>query len=111
VTVCHSRTKDIVDIVRRADIVIAAIGRPEYVKGDWLKPGAVVVDVGTNKIDDPTNDKGYKYVGDVEYKSSIQVASAITKVPGGVGPITITMLLANTLKAAQRLAIKSGVKS
>jgi methylenetetrahydrofolate dehydrogenase (NADP+)/methenyltetrahydrofolate cyclohydrolase len=111
VTVCHSRTKDIAEIVRRADVVIAAIGQPEYVKGGWLKPGAVVIDVGTNKVDDPTNDKGYKYVGDVEYASAVQVAGAITKVPGGVGPMTITMLLDNTLKAAQRLAAKSGVKS
>lgn len=107
VTVCHSRTKDIADIVRRADIVIAAIGRPEYVKGEWLKPGAVVIDVGTNKVDDATTEKGYKYVGDVEYESAIQVAGAITKVPGGVGPMTITMLLSNTLKAARALAGKS----
>jgi methylenetetrahydrofolate dehydrogenase (NADP+)/methenyltetrahydrofolate cyclohydrolase len=106
VTVCHSRTKDVAEVVRRADVVIAAIGQPEYVKGDWLKPGAIVVDVGTNKIDDPTSDKGYKYAGDVEYESAIQTAGAITKVPGGVGPMTITMLLANTLKAAQRLAEK-----
>jgi methylenetetrahydrofolate dehydrogenase (NADP+) / methenyltetrahydrofolate cyclohydrolase len=108
VTVCHSRTKDIADIVRRADIVIAAIGRAEYVKGEWLKPGAVVIDVGTNKVDDATTEKGYKYVGDVEYESAIQVAGAITKVPGGVGPMTITMLLSNTLKAARSLAGKSG---
>jgi methylenetetrahydrofolate dehydrogenase (NADP+) / methenyltetrahydrofolate cyclohydrolase len=107
VTVCHSRTKDIADIVRRADIVIAAIGRPEYVKGEWLKPGAVVIDVGTNKVDDATTEKGYKYVGDVEYASAIQIAGAITKVPGGVGPMTITMLLSNTLKAARALAGKS----
>jgi methylenetetrahydrofolate dehydrogenase (NADP+)/methenyltetrahydrofolate cyclohydrolase len=107
VTVCHSRTKDIADIVGRADIVIAAIGRAEYVKGEWLKPGAVVIDVGTNKVDDARTEKGYKYVGDVEYESAIQVAGAITKVPGGVGPMTITMLLSNTLKAARRLARKS----
>jgi methylenetetrahydrofolate dehydrogenase (NADP+) / methenyltetrahydrofolate cyclohydrolase len=106
VTVCHSRTKHVADIVRQADMVIAAIGQPEYVKGDWLKPGAIVVDVGTNKVDDATHEKGYKYVGDVEYDSAIKVAGAITKVPGGVGPMTITMLLANTLKAARRLAEK-----
>ena len=106
VTVCHSRTKDIADIVRRADIVIAAIGQPEFVKGAWLKPGAVVIDVGTNKVDDPSTEKGYKYVGDVEYESAMQVAGAITKVPGGVGPMTITMLLSNTLKAARKLAAK-----
>lgn len=104
VTVCHSRTKDIADIVGRADIVIAAIGQPEYVKGAWLKPGAVVIDVGTNKIDDSSTEKGYKYVGDVEYESALQVAEAITKVPGGVGPMTITMLLSNTLKAARNMA-------
>jgi len=106
VTLCHSRTKDIAEIVRRADIVIAAIGQPEYVKGDWLKPGAMVIDVGTNKVDDPTAEKGYRYVGDVEYVSAIQLAGAITKVPGGVGPMTIMMLLDNTLKAARRLAEK-----
>ncbi len=104
VTVCHSRTRDVADIVRRADVVIAAIGQPEYVKGDWLKPGVIVIDVGTNKVDDPTSEKGYKYLGDVEFDSAVQVAGAITKVPGGVGPMTITMLLDNTLKAARRLA-------
>lgn len=104
VTICHSRTRNMPAIVRQADIVIAAIGQPEYVKADWLKPGAVVIDVGTNKIDDPTSEKGYKFVGDVEFDAALQVAAAITKVPGGVGPMTITMLLANTLKAAQRLA-------
>lgn len=104
VTVCHSRTRNMADIVRQADIVIAAIGQPEYVKGDWLKPGAVVIDVGTNKIDDPSSDKGYKFVGDVEFEGAMQVAGAISKVPGGVGPMTITMLLSNTLKAAKQLA-------
>lgn len=109
VTVCHSRTRNIADVVRGADVVIAAIGQPEHVKGSWLKPGAVVIDVGTNKIDDPTSEKGYKYVGDVEYASALEVAGAITKVPGGVGPMTITMLLANTLKAAKRLALEKVV--
>lgn len=104
VTVCHSRTRDMRSIVSQADIVIAAIGKAEYVKGDWLKPGAVVIDVGTNKQDDPTDERGYTFVGDVEYASAINVASAITKVPGGVGPMTITMLLANTMKAAWRIA-------
>lgn len=104
VTVCHSRTRDMRSIVKGADIVIAAIGQPEYVKGDWLKPGAVVIDVGTNKMDDTREEKGYRFVGDVEYDSAIHVASAITKVPGGVGPMTITMLLANTMKAAWRIA-------
>lgn len=104
VTICHSRTRNIPDIIRQADILIAAIGKPEYVKGDWLKPGAVVIDVGTNKIDDPTSEKGYRWVGDVEFESAKEVASAITKVPGGVGPMTITMLLKNTVKAAWSIA-------
>lgn len=104
VTVIHSRTRDIPALVRGADVVIAAIGQPEFVKGSWLKPGAVVIDVGTNKIDDPTSERGYKYLGDVEFESAKEVASAITKVPGGVGPMTITMLLSNTLKAAWRQA-------
>ncbi|MBC8100930.1 MAG: bifunctional 5,10-methylenetetrahydrofolate dehydrogenase/5,10-methenyltetrahydrofolate cyclohydrolase [Armatimonadetes bacterium] len=103
VTVCHSRTKDLVAVLRQADIVIAAAGAPEFVKGAWLKPGAVVIDVGTNQISDPTTEKGYRYVGDVEFSSAVEVAGAISKVPGGVGPMTITLLLANTLKAAQRL--------
>ncbi len=91
--------------------MIAAIGRPEYVKGDWIKSGAVVIDVGTNKVDDPNNEKGYRYVGDVEFESASQIAGAITRVPGGVGPMTITMLLQNTIKAAWKIAAKSGVKS
>lgn len=104
VITCHSRTKNLPALVKQADIVIAAIGRPEYVKGDWLKPGAVVIDVGTNQIDDPKAEKGYRYVGDVEYDSAKEIAGAMTKVPGGVGPMTITMLLHNTLKAAWRIA-------
>ncbi|MDX2141450.1 MAG: bifunctional methylenetetrahydrofolate dehydrogenase/methenyltetrahydrofolate cyclohydrolase FolD [Chloroflexota bacterium] len=108
VTICHSRTRDMKAIVQQADIVIAAIGQPEFVKGDWLKRGAVVIDVGTNKIDDQTTDQGYRFVGDVEFASASQVASAISKVPGGVGPMTITMLMANTVKAAWRLAGKAG---
>lgn len=105
-TVCHSRTKNIADIVRGADIIIAAIGKAEFVKGDWIKPGAVVIDVGTNRIDDPAAEKGYRWVGDVEFDAAKAVAGAITKVPGGVGPMTITMLLHNTMKAAQRIAEK-----
>lgn len=104
VTVCHSRTKDLPGVVRGADVVIAAIGRPNFVKGDWLKPGAVVIDVGTNRIDDPSAEKGYRFVGDVDLDSALPVVSAITKVPGGVGPMTITMLMVNTMKAAWRLA-------
>jgi methylenetetrahydrofolate dehydrogenase (NADP+) / methenyltetrahydrofolate cyclohydrolase len=104
VTVCHSRTKNLPDVVRQGDIVVAAIGQPEFVKGDWIKPGAVVIDVGTNKVDDPSHEKGYRYVGDVEFEAAEKVAGAITKVPGGVGPMTITMLLSNTVKAARRIA-------
>ncbi len=104
VTVCHSRTRDLPAIVRQADVVIAAIGRPEYVKADWLKPGSTVIDVGTNRVDDPSDERGYKFVGDVEFEPALGIAGAITKVPGGVGPMTITMLLHNTLKAARRIA-------
>jgi 5,10-methylene-tetrahydrofolate dehydrogenase/methenyl tetrahydrofolate cyclohydrolase len=104
VTMCHSRTKDLPGVVRGADVLIAAIGRPNYVKGDWLKPGVVVVDVGTNRIDDPSDSRGYRFVGDVDFEAAMPVAGAITKVPGGVGPMTITMLMANTMKAAKRLA-------
>ncbi|MBZ0291006.1 MAG: bifunctional methylenetetrahydrofolate dehydrogenase/methenyltetrahydrofolate cyclohydrolase FolD [Anaerolineae bacterium] len=109
VTLCHSRTRDIPAIVRQADIVIAAIGKPEYVKADWLKPGAAVIDVGTNKIDDPDTAKGYRFVGDVDFEAAKEVAGAITKVPGGVGPMTITMLLQNTVKAAWRLTAEKVV--
>ncbi len=102
VTICHSRTRDLPGTVRRADIVVAAVGQPEYVKGDWLKPGAIVIDVGSNSLPDPAREKGYRYVGDVEFESARAVAGYISKVPGGVGPMTITMLLSNTLKAARR---------
>ena len=100
VTICHSRTRDLPGIIRQADILIAAVGRPEMVKGDWLKPGVVVIDVGTNKVD-ADNEKGYRWVGDVDFEAAIEVAGAITPVPGGVGPMTIAMLLQNTLKAAE----------
>jgi 5,10-methylene-tetrahydrofolate dehydrogenase/methenyl tetrahydrofolate cyclohydrolase len=106
VTVAHSRTRNIADVVRGADVLIAAIGRPEYIKADWIKPGAVVIDVGSNKVDDPTSERGYKFVGDVDYAGALNVAGAITKVPGGVGPMTITMLMSNTMKAAKLLAQK-----
>ncbi len=106
VTLCHSRTRNIADVVRQADIVIAAIGKPNFVKADWLKPGAIVIDVGTNQIDDPTDKRGYRFVGDVDFEAAVEVAGAITRVPGGVGPMTITMLLSNTLKAAWRIAEK-----
>jgi 5,10-methylene-tetrahydrofolate dehydrogenase/methenyl tetrahydrofolate cyclohydrolase len=100
VTICHSRTKDLPGVARQADILVAAVGRPEFVKGDWIKPGAVVIDVGSNSLPDPESEKGYRYVGDVEFESAREVAGHISKVPGGVGPMTITMLLSNTLKAA-----------
>lgn len=101
VTVCHSRTKDLPDVIRQADILIAAIGRAEMVKGDWIKPGAAIIDVGINSKPDATKKKGYRLVGDVEYDSCAEVAGFITPVPGGVGPMTIAMLMKNTLKAAK----------
>lgn len=100
VTVCHSKTRDLPSVVRGADILIAAIGKPEFVKGDMVKPGAVVIDVGINRVDDPTNAKGYRIVGDVDFAAVSQVASKISPVPGGVGPMTIAMLLKNTVRAA-----------
>jgi methylenetetrahydrofolate dehydrogenase (NADP+)/methenyltetrahydrofolate cyclohydrolase len=102
VTVCHSRTRDLAAHTRRADVVVAAIGRPRFVTADMLKPGAVVIDVGMNRIDDPTARTGTRLVGDVDFEGARQVASAITPVPGGVGPMTIAMLLANTVRAARR---------
>ncbi len=102
VTICHSRTRDLAGHVGTADIVVAAVGRPEFVKGNWLKPGAIVIDVGSNSVEDPGSEKGYRYVGDVEFATARERAGFITKVPGGVGPMTITMLLQNTLKAAWR---------
>ena len=101
VTVCHSRTHNIPEKVQQADIVVAALGMPEYVRGDWLKPGAVVIDVGINSIDDPTSQRGYRLVGDVNFAECSQVASAITPVPGGVGPMTIIMLMKNTINLAR----------
>ena len=102
VTIAHSRTKDLPGVVRRADIVVAAVGRPEMVKGDWLKDGATIIDVGINRLPpEPGSDKG-RLVGDVDYAAAQNVASAITPVPGGVGPMTIAVLLRNTLVAAHR---------
>lgn len=103
VTIAHSRTKDLADVVKRADIVVAAVGRPEMVKGDWIKPGATVIDVGINRV--PGAEPGKtKLVGDVDFASASAVAGAITPVPGGVGPMTIAVLLRNTLVAAHRRA-------
>ena len=101
VTICHSRTKDLVSHTRRADILIAAIGRPEMVTADMVKPGAVVIDVGINRVDDPSVPKGYRIVGDVKFDDVRRVASKISPVPGGVGRMTIAMLLANTVRAAR----------
>ena len=101
VTIAHSRTKDLADVVRRADIVVAAVGRSEMVPGDWIKPGATVIDVGINRVD--AGDAKTKLVGDVDYASCAAVAGAITPVPGGVGPMTIACLLANTVTACCRI--------
>lgn len=104
VTICHSRTKDLPGVIRNADILVAAVGRAFMVKGDWIKPGAFVIDVGINRIDDPAAKDGSRLVGDVDFEAAAQVAGAITPVPGGVGPMTIAMLLENTVTAAERIA-------
>jgi methylenetetrahydrofolate dehydrogenase (NADP+)/methenyltetrahydrofolate cyclohydrolase len=106
VTICHSRSKDLPSICRSADVLIAAVGRPEMVKADWIKPGAVVIDVGTNRVDDPTTEKGYRLAGDVDFNAAKEVAGWISPYPGGVGPMTITMLMRNTVRAAK---IQAGV--
>ena len=100
VTVAHSRTRDLPDVVRRADIVVAAVGRPELIRGDWLKPGATVIDVGQERVEQP--DGSRKLLGDVAFDEALEVASAITPVPGGVGPMTIACLVRNTLVSAAR---------
>ena len=102
VTVCHSRTRDLPAVTRQADILVAAIGKPEFVTADMVRPGAVVIDVGINRVDDASRPKGYRLVGDVAYEPVAQIASAITPVPGGVGPMTIAMLLQNTLQAMKQ---------
>ena len=102
VTLCHTGTPDIAAYTRTADVVVVAAGRPNTLTGDMLKPGAVVIDVGVNRVPDATRPKGYRLCGDADYESCAAVASAITPVPGGVGPMTITMLLWNTLEAARR---------
>lgn len=101
VTICHSRSHDLPGITRQADILLAAVGRPEMVKADWVKPGAVVIDVGTNRIDDPSTEKGYRLVGDVDFDEVKEVAGMISPSPGGVGPMTIAMLLRNTVRSAK----------
>jgi len=106
VTVCHSKTRDLPAVTRTADILIAAIGKPEFVTADMVRPGAVVIDVGINRVDDASQPKGYRLTGDVAYGPVAEVASAITPVPGGVGPMTIAMLLANTLQAMRQAAAR-----
>ncbi len=101
VTICHSRSVDLPTIARTADILIVAIGKPEFVKGDWIKPGATVIDVGINRIEDASKKSGYRLVGDVAFNEAKEVAGAITPVPGGVGRMTIAMLMVNTLQAAK----------
>lgn len=101
VTVCHSRTKDLAGTIRQADIVIAAIGKTEFVRGDWIKPGAAVIDVGINAVPDSTKKSGQRLVGDVNFNEVKEVAGFITPVPGGVGPMTIAMLMKNTLRATE----------
>lgn len=104
VTICHSRTKNLPDVVRGADVLVAAVGRPEMVRGDWIKPGAVVIDVGINRVEDATRPKGYRLVGDVAFDEAKEVAGVITPVPGGVGPMTIAMLVRSTLHGAKLAA-------
>ncbi|RME71536.1 MAG: bifunctional methylenetetrahydrofolate dehydrogenase/methenyltetrahydrofolate cyclohydrolase FolD [Verrucomicrobia bacterium] len=103
VTVCHSRTADLAAITRQADVLIAAIGIPEFIKADMVKPGAVVIDVGINRVADPTRKRGYRLVGDVDFPAVSPLASKITPVPGGVGPMTVAMLMRNTFKAWERV--------
>ncbi|RKX27588.1 MAG: bifunctional methylenetetrahydrofolate dehydrogenase/methenyltetrahydrofolate cyclohydrolase FolD [Candidatus Zixiibacteriota bacterium] len=102
VTVAHSRTRDLSEVTRRADILIAAIGHPGTITADMVKQGAVVIDVGVNRVDDPSTEKGYRLVGDVDFEAVSQKASLITPVPGGVGPMTIAMLMSNTVSAAEQ---------
>jgi len=102
VTIAHSRSRDLPAICRRADILVAAVGRPEMVKADWVKPGAVVIDVGINRVADPSKKSGYRLTGDVTFEEVAPLCSAITPVPGGVGPMTIAMLMKNTLQAARQ---------
>jgi len=104
VTVCHSKTRDLPAVTRQADILIAAIGKAEFVTADMVRPGAVVIDVGINRVDDASRPRGYRLTGDVAYEPVAALASAITPVPGGVGPMTIAMLLANTVQAMKQVA-------
>ena len=103
VTVAHSRTEDLAEVCRRGDIIVAAVGIPEFIKKDFVKQGATIIDVGINRVEDPAAKRGYRLCGDVDYKDVFEKAGAITPVPGGVGPMTIAMLMKNTIKAAQAL--------
>jgi methylenetetrahydrofolate dehydrogenase (NADP+) / methenyltetrahydrofolate cyclohydrolase len=103
VTVVHSRSRNLAQITRSADVVVAAIGRAEFLKADHIREGAVVIDVGINRVEDAANEHGYRLVGDVSFDEVSKKASAITPVPGGVGPMTIAMLMTNTVKAARQL--------
>lgn len=102
VTICHSKTRNLAKEIKQADILIAAIGRAEFIKGSWIKKGAIVIDVGINRIEDKSSAKGYKIVGDINFKQASRYASFITPVPGGVGPMTVTMLLKNTVDSFKR---------
>jgi methylenetetrahydrofolate dehydrogenase (NADP+)/methenyltetrahydrofolate cyclohydrolase len=106
VTICHSRTRDLAAVTRAADILVVAIGKPNFITKDMVKPGAVVIDVGVNRVEDATSSKGYKLVGDVAYDEVEPIVAAISPVPGGVGPMTITMLMRNTLDAARSQVTK-----
>jgi methylenetetrahydrofolate dehydrogenase (NADP+)/methenyltetrahydrofolate cyclohydrolase len=106
VTVCHSATRDLTGHTRKADILIVAAGKPQMVTGDMVKPGAVVIDVGINRVEDKSAKSGYRLVGDVEFDGASEVASLITPVPGGVGPMTIAMLLKNTVRAAEHATLR-----
>ena len=106
VTICHSKTQNLPDVVREADVLIAAIGRARFVKGSWIKPGAYVIDVGINQIEDATKKSGHRLVGDVDFDEAKEVAGAITPVPGGVGPMTIAMLMRNVVRAAKAASKK-----
>ncbi|MCA9981418.1 MAG: bifunctional methylenetetrahydrofolate dehydrogenase/methenyltetrahydrofolate cyclohydrolase FolD [Anaerolineales bacterium] len=107
VTICHSRTKDLKAHLQRADVIVAAVGIPEMVTAEMIQPGVTIIDVGINRKDDPTRKRGYRLVGDVDFDSCVEVAGAITPVPGGVGPMTIAMLMENTLRAAETAVAKS----
>src|SRR5213596_3584427 len=111
VTVIHSRTRNIVEICRRADVIIAAIGRPHFVRTEFIREGATVIDVGINRVEDADSERGYKLVGDVDFESVSKLAGAITPVPGGVGPMTIAMLMSNTIKACRQITSFQTTKS